>query len=238
MTDDAETPRPAVHAQRLFRLPSDAREVILVRHGASMALVEGQAFPLTEDGHGDPPLAPEGHQQAERVGERLAGETISRLFVTSLTRTHQTAAPYAARSGLEPEVVHDLREVHLGDWEAGEYRARVAARDPLVLKAWMEGRWDHIPGAETNEALAERTRRGLDHVFASLEPGTVGVAVVHGGVIAELCRQVTGSETFAFMGADNTSMTRIVELGFGLRRLRSFNDTAHLDGLRTEEPLV
>ncbi|WP_320670640.1 histidine phosphatase family protein [Patulibacter defluvii] len=235
MTDET---RPAVHAQRLFQLPPDAREVILVRHGASMALVEGEPFPLTEDGHGDPPLAPEGHRQAERVAARLAQEPVARLFVTSLTRTHQTAAPFAAASGLEPEVVHDLREIHLGEWEAGEYRVRVANRDPLVLKAWMEGRWDHIPGAESNEQLAERTGRGLDHVFASLEPGTIAVAVVHGGVIAELCRQVTKSETFAFMGADNTSITRIVELGFGLRRLRCYNDTAHLDGLRTEEPLV
>ena len=228
-----------VHRQRLFRLPSDARELILVRHGASQAHVEGGSLPINADGHGDPPLAPEGRVQAEHVGERLAAEPVTRLFVTSLVRKQETAAPLAARSGLEPEVLHDLREVHLGEWEAGEYRVRAAQRDPLFVRALMEGRWDVIPGAESNEALAERVARGLDHALEALEPGTVGVAVVHGGIVAEICRQVTGSQPFAFLGCDNTSITRVVQLGIGIRRLRSFNDTAHLDPLRaTNEPLV
>jgi probable phosphoglycerate mutase len=233
-SDDEER---GVHPQRLFELPPDARELILVRHGASQAFVEGGSLPVDASGHSDPPLAREGREQAERVGARLAQEPIARLFVTTLVRTHETAAPLAARTGLEPEVIADLREVHLGEWEAGEYRVRAANRDPLFVRALMEGRWDLIPGAETNEQLAERVSRGLDHALAQLEPGTVGVAVVHGGIVAEICRQVTGSSQFAFLGCDNTSVTRIVELGFGLRRLRSFNDIAHL-AHESAEPLV
>jgi probable phosphoglycerate mutase len=57
------------------------------------------------------------------------------------------------------------------------------------------------------------------------------VAVVHGGVIGELCRQATASRPFAFVHADNASITRLVALADGRRLLRSFNDTAHLDGL-------
>ena len=63
----------------------------------------GEDFALV-DGHGDPPLDPIGHQQAERVAERLAGEDIAAIYVTSLQRTVQTAAPLAARLGLEPIV--------------------------------------------------------------------------------------------------------------------------------------
>src|SRR5436305_3062168 len=103
------------YPQRQFILPPDATEVVLVRHGASAAAVPGEPFEELE-GQSDPPLAPEGERQAIAVAERLAasGETFAGLFVTPLKRTQQTAAPLAERSGLEPVVVPELREVGLG----------------------------------------------------------------------------------------------------------------------------
>src|SRR4051812_713513 len=149
------------YRQRAFAPPPDATELIVVRHGASAALEPGETFELVE-GHGDPPLAPEGREQAERVAERLRGEPIRRLFVTPLQRTSQTAAPLAAALGLEPEVVAGLREVHLGEWEGGEYRRRMHERDPIAMRALMEERWDAIPGAESMDRLAARVGAGLD----------------------------------------------------------------------------
>ena len=218
-----------IYRQRAFAVPPDATELIVIRHGASAALEPGESFELIE-GHGDPPLAPEGHEQAKRVAERLSGEPIRRLFVTPLQRTAQTAAPLAAASGLEPEVLSDLREVHLGEWEGGEYRRRMHERDPIAMRALIEERWDAIPGAESMDRLAARVGTGLDAMLEAIGPGAVGAAVLHGGVIGELCRQVTRSRPFAFIHADNCSVTRIVQFGVGHRLLRSFNDTAHLVG--------
>ncbi len=230
---DAEKPRTtAIQPQRLFRLPSDATEVLLLRHGSTVGSADGAPFPRNAEGHGDPPLSDDGYEQAELVGERLAREPLTRLFVTTLQRTHQTAAPLAARNGLTPEVIPELREIHLGDWEDGEYRKRIAARDPLIMRSFAEQRWDIIPGAERGEAFAERVRRGFDRVVEAAGRGASVVAVVHGGVIAELCRQATGSTAFAFLGADNTSISRLVVFGSGHLRLRSYNDTTHLDELR------
>lgn len=212
--------------QRGFALPAGATEIVLVRHGASEPAVPGRPFPLL-DGHGDPALAPEGETQAERVAERLAGEPLRALFVTGLRRTLQTAAPLVARTGLEPVTVPDLREVLLGDWEGGEFRIRMADGDPTALLVVAEERWDAIPGAETMEALAERVRAGIEAVVASAGPGVVA-AVVHGGIIGEVCRQATNSRPFAFVHSDNGSLTRLVVLGPERWLLRSFNDTAHL----------
>jgi probable phosphoglycerate mutase len=53
-------------------------------------------------------------------------------------------------------------------------------------------------------------------------------AVVHGGVIGEICRQATGARRMAFIHADNASISRLVVLGSGRWLLRSFNDVAHL----------
>jgi 2,3-bisphosphoglycerate-dependent phosphoglycerate mutase len=217
------------YRQRAFAVPHDATELIVIRHGASAALEPGESFELVE-GHGDPPLAPEGREQAERVAERLRGEPLRALFVTPLQRTAQTAAPLAAATGLEPAVLGDLREVHLGEWEGGEYRRRMHERDPIAMRALIEERWDVIPGAEPMERLAERVGAGVDAMLTAIGPGGVGAAVLHGGVIGELCRQVTRSRPFAFIHADNCSVTRIVAFPTGHRLLRSFNDTAHLVG--------
>jgi len=229
--DDAKAPR-TVDAQRLFTLPPGATEVLLVRHGSTVGIDAGGTFPVNADGDGDPPLSDDGEEQARLVGERLAHEPISRLFVTTLQRTHQTAARLVELTGLEPEVVADLREIHLGDWDAGEYRVRIADRDPIIMRSFTEQRWDIIPGAEKDELFAERVRRGFDHVAAQAGPDTTVAAIVHGGVIAEMCRQATGSEAFAFLGADNTSVNRFVVFADGRLRLRGYNDTGHLDGLR------
>jgi probable phosphoglycerate mutase len=218
---------PPPYRQRSFVLPPGATELILVRHGASEPAVPGEPFPFV-DGHGDPALAPEGEAQAAAVAERLAREPLAGLFVTTLRRTVQTAAPLAARLGLEPVVVPELREVSLGEYEGGEFRIRIAEADPVALQAVAEERWDVIPGAETMASLARRVRAGIEAVVAAAGPGATVAAVVHGGVIGEACRQATGSRPFAFVHADNGSLTRLVVLDGASWLLRSFNDTSHL----------
>jgi probable phosphoglycerate mutase len=189
--------------------------------------VPGESFPLL-DGHGNPALAPEGEAQAIAVAERLGGEPLAGLFVTPLRRTAETAAPLVERLGLEPVVVPELREVHLGDWDGGEFRVRMAERDPIALQAVAEERWEVIPGAETMDAFARRVRAGIEAVAAAAGPGVTVAAVVHGGVIGEACRQATESRPFAFVHSDNGSLSRLVVLAGGPWLLRSFNDTSHL----------
>ena len=201
-----------------------------MRHGASAAAVPGEPFETLE-GQSDPPLAPDGEQQAEAVAERLAGEEFAALFVTPLRRTAQTAAPLIARTGLEPAVVPEWREVRLGEWEGGELRIRAAQRDPKFFEVIEAERWDVIPGAEPAKEFAERVRAGLESTVARVGPGAIAVAVVHGGVIGELARQATRSRPFAFVHSDNASITRLVVFADGRQLLRSFNDVAHLQGL-------
>jgi probable phosphoglycerate mutase len=208
-------------------LPPGATESVLVRHGASQPAVPGEPFPLL-DGHGNPALAPEGEEQAIYVAERLATEPLAGLFITTLQRTAQTAAPLAAVLRLEPIVVPELREVFLGEWDGGEFRIRTAEGDPIAMQAVLEERWEVIPGAETMEGFAARVRAGIETVAAAAGPDATVAAIVHGGVIGEVCRQATESRPFAFIHADNGSLTRLVILPGGRWLLRSFNDTAHL----------
>jgi probable phosphoglycerate mutase len=213
------------HRQIRFERPPGATGVLLVRHGESAAAVEGQSFDLV-DGHGDPPLHPDGRMQAERVGERLAEENIAALYVTTLRRTAETAAPLAARLGLTPTVEADLREVHLGEWEGGEFRVRVREGHPLAVRMMEEERWDVIPGAEPKATFEGRVRRGLLTVAAA-HPDQLVAVFTHGGVIGAALSMATGARPFAFSGADNASISHLV-ITSDRWVLRRFNDTCHL----------
>ena len=220
----ATVPVMARDFQRPFSLPEGATEVILVRHGSAVR-TDGL---MLGDGHNDPPLSPAGLEQAGAVAGFLGAGDIGALFVTPLRRTAETAAPLAARLGREPHVVADLREVYLGDREGG-FNPQVLRPDPLTARLFEECRWDVIPNAEDMDSFGERVQRGVAHVAETTGPDATGVAIIHAGVIAEACRQVTGSRAFAFLYAENGSLTRLLRLASGRWTLRSFNDTAHLD---------
>lgn len=219
-------PGATAYRQTRFRPPPGATDILLIRHGESQAAHMDKPFPLV-DGHADPELADNGREQADRLAERLAKVPIDALYVTSLCRTAQTAAPLAQRLGLTPQVEPDLREVNLGEWEAGVFRKMVAENHPIAERMWAEERWDVIPGAEPADAFAARTSGALTRIAAA-HPGQLVAAVVHGGVIAVLLAMATGSRPFAFLGADNASISRLV---ITPQRwiLRGYNDTAHLE---------
>lgn len=207
-------------------MPPGATDVVLVRHGASQPYLDGTLFPLV-DGHGDPPLSAEGVEQARLVGARLAATRVDAIYVSTLQRTAQTAAPLAERLGLTPLVEPDLREVYLGEWEGGIFRKMVASGHPVSLRMAAEERWDVIPGAEPSAELAGRVTAAIERIVTA-HPGKRVVAVTHGGIIGAILAQATGSRPFAFLGAENTSISRLV-VGQDRWVVRGFNDTAHLD---------
>jgi probable phosphoglycerate mutase len=215
------------YRQRPFALPEGATQVILVRHGASAPVVEGETHPLV-GGRSDPGLAPEGREHAEAVRRALEPVPFARLFATPLRRTLQTAAPLAAAVGMEPEIVEDLVEVHLGEWEGGEYRIRMQRRDPEAIRVLLGERYDLIPGAEPAASLAARVKAGIEHVVRETGPDATAVAVVHGGVIGETLRQASGSRPFAFIFGENGSISRLVVHPQWGWRVRTFNEVAHL----------
>jgi 2,3-bisphosphoglycerate-dependent phosphoglycerate mutase len=217
---------PASFRQRPFEPPPGAAELLLIRHGQSERYVDGTPFPLV-GGHGDPSLSVQGQEQARRVCARLAAAGIDAIYVTALCRTAQTAAPLAARLGLDPQVEDGLREVYLGEWEGGLLRKMVADGHPISQRVLAEERWDVIPGAEPAAEFAGRVRAAIERLAAA-HPGQRVAAFTHGGVIGEALAQASGSRPFAFNGADNASISRLVISG-DRWILRGFNDTAHLD---------
>jgi probable phosphoglycerate mutase len=224
--ETTETTADGGYRQHRFVPPPGACELLLIRHGESQPAFPDRPFPMT-DGRADPGLAPEGIVQAQRIADRLGSQRIDAIYVTSLRRTAQTAEPLARRLGLVPNVERQLREVGLGDWEGGLYRKQVAENGPVVQRMLTEGRWDVIPGAEPADELAGRVRDAIERLAAAHPDQRVAV-VTHGGVIGQAMALASGSRVFAFIGADNGSISHLVVRGSDWT-VRGFNDTAHLD---------
>jgi probable phosphoglycerate mutase len=225
-SDSAAEPEAKEYRQYQWSLPPGATDLLVIRHGESAPARPDAEHPL-KDGHSDPPLDPVGEAQAVRLADRLEHSGIAAIYVSTLRRTQQTAAPLAQRLGLTPTVEPDLREVFLGEWEGATFRKNTAERHPLAIQMFQEGRWDVIPGAESTEALHERVRRGVAKIAAAHANERVAL-FVHGGVIGTMLTMATGARGFAFIGADNASISQLIVSGddWGVRR---FNDTAHLD---------
>ncbi len=218
------------YRQTRYQAPPGATELLVVRHGESAPADPDTSFELV-DGQGDPALSPEGREQADAVGRRLADEPVGAIYVSKMRRTAETAAPLAAALGLEPVVDPDLHEVHLGDWEGGLFRKYAAENHPAYLQMHAEERWDAIPGAEPADDFRERVWRGFGRIV-DRHPGEMVVVVVHGGVIGAFLSQAARSRHFAFNGADNSSVSHVVHVD-GKWFLRRFNDITHLGGRLT-----
>ena len=218
--------RQKEYPQARFERPEGATEILLVRHGESRPAIPGNPFPLV-DGHGDPELSELGRQQAVLVGERLRSLPIDAVYVTKLRRTSETAAPLCNHLGMNPILEPNLHEVFLGEWEGGIFRIKAAQNDPVIVQMRQEERWDVIPGAESVNVFKDRIRQGLKNIVSN-HPNQLVVAVVHGGVIGQILAHATGSRPFAFLGADNASISQIV-IHEGIMTVRRFNDAAHIN---------
>jgi len=223
-----------MYPQRSFAPEPGSSQILLVRHGQSEPFNPQKPFDLV-DGHGDPHLTDLGQHQAELVARRLESEQIAHIYVSSLTRTHQTAAPLAEALSLSPAIEPDLREIYFGEFEGGWFRKHAAENHPAVESMRSKREWGEIPGAETNQQLIDRTSSVLTRI-ANNHPDELVVVVCHGGVIAALVGYVTEAHPFAFNGSRHTAISHVVSSPAGWQ-LRSFNDGSHMGTVTMDKPL-
>lgn len=198
--------------------------LLLIRHAASTWNDERRI-----QGQLDPPLSEPGRAQARRLGVRLRGTTADALYSSDLRRARETAQEVAASVGREPELMPDLREIALGEWE-GLNRDEIKARYPAEWTAWSrEPNWDIVPGGEGAAAFEARVGGALDGLMRRHAGGTV-IVVTHGGLIQVALLRIVGRSPhglFPFT-IDNTSLT-VLQGGPDRMVVSRVNDTCHLN---------
>ena len=149
--------------------------IFLARHGESDWNV-AKRF----QGHSDRPLTERGREQAHALADLVASEKIEAVYTSPLSRARETAEIVAARVGLEPVALAELREVDTGSW-SGLSRADVETRFPEGFTRWRSGGSGWEDG-ETYEEMAERVIGALRTIAEDHPDGRV-LIISHGGPI-------------------------------------------------------
>ncbi|ROP60908.1 histidine phosphatase family protein [Curtobacterium sp. ZW137] len=180
--------------------------LLLIRHGQTPANVNGV---LDAEVPG-PGLTELGQQQAAALPAALADRGIERLFVSSMLRTHHTAAPLSAALDIDPVVLPGLREIEAGDLQGARDQTSVQ-RYLAACYAWASGeREARMPGAETGEDFFDR----YDEAVRQIEDTGVAVAAAfsHGAAI-RIWAATTAQNVPNDLGADrHLENTGVVEL--------------------------
>ncbi len=198
------------------RLPSTY--VLLIRHARQDLVTPGFG--------GDPPLAPDGREQADLLAGRLEAMTLAAVYASTLRRAIDTAAPVAAAHDVPVQQCAALDEADIGDWADGEFRRRAASGDPAMLEFKRTGRWDSLPVGEGDASLRTRTARAVLDIANAYRGATVAI-VSHSGAINAVLAQVTGAGRTVLAALDHTSVSTLQCADDGVTVL-AVNDVRHL----------
>ena len=210
--------------------PCVPTEFILIRHGETDWNRE-----LRFQGHVDIPLNDTGHEQARRLGLRLAGEAVDRVYSSDLMRAQQTATPAAQQLALPIVTQAALREQHFGVVE-GLRAEDIRELHPRAWEQWLEFREDHaMPEGESPLQFHARILGALG-ALATAHAGRRLLVVTHGGVLDMVWRTANGQSLSGPRRSDipNAGFNRIRIADAGLPsqiEILDWADTRHLDDL-------
>lgn len=180
--------------------------LLLLRHGQTHGNTSGAldtAFPGLD-------LTELGLRQAEAAARVLSAEPLDGLFVSTLARTHQTAAPLAAATGLTPAELPGLREISAGDYEMATDHDSILGYIGTVAD-WIEGRFEtRMSGGETGHEFLARYDAAVAEIAATC---SCALLVSHGAAIRTwVSARVNDAESHAMAteGLHNTACIEVV----------------------------
>lgn len=201
--------------------------VLLVRHGQTKSNITGYFM-----GWSNEDISDLGYAQVRSLSSRLAKFPIATIYTSPLKRAMNTARILAEPHKLELNVLDDLTEIGLGDWQ-GLHRDEISQKWPEI---WRQSRIDPsvvtFPNGENFQQLTERAVRAFNRIVAD-NTNRHTLAVTHDAVIRVLVAHVLGTSNsiYRHMEINNASLSAI-RVEDDRMRLVTLNDTAHLDRAR------
>jgi broad specificity phosphatase PhoE len=155
----------------------------LIRHGEADAA--GRFC-----GRADVPLTERGRAQAEAAARALAGIPLGAVYAGDRVRARDTAAPIAARLGLEARIVPALGERNFGAWEGRPVEALARDAPDDLARLWDDPAFAP-PDGESFDDLAARVLPAVDAIVVR-HPGRAVAVVGHGGPHRAVLGRVLG----------------------------------------------
>jgi probable phosphoglycerate mutase len=187
-------------------------DLILIRHG----------LPERRDDTADPPLTPEGHEQAGKAARLLLREQIDAVYASTMLRAVQTAEPFAAAVGLPIQQREGIVEFDRG---TGAYTPMEELKrdDYEAWKAFVSGGYQMDINA-FQKAVVDT----LEEVIAQNAGKRVAV-FCHGGVVNVWTAHVLQMAPRLFFEPGYASVHRYLCARSGERNIVSLNERSHLE---------
>jgi broad specificity phosphatase PhoE len=177
--------------------------LLLIRHGQTPDNARGALGAVVPG----PGLTPLGREQAAAVPHALASETIEAIYVSSMVRTHETAAPLADALGITPAVLPGLREISAGSLEQRSDEEAIRLYMGTIF-SWADDMTARIPDAESGYEFYERFNEAIGEI-ATRHDGTVAV-FSHGAAIRAWASWASRNVGAEFSRANHLENTAVV----------------------------
>lgn len=205
----------------------EATRMLLIRHGETQG--NSRSEPLMS-GWADLPLSTAGCLQAERLRDRVKGDSATALYSSPLGRAVETARIVQEELHLPMIFLDDLREIYCGAFEGTPVRI-VEKEHPDLWKENLgqandQFRW---PGGESYAEFRTRALEAMAHIHAK-HAGERVVVVTHTGLISQVLGFLHGLSAARWSNyrPGNASVTEIDWDGQS-GKLVIFDDRIHLD---------
>ena len=131
-------------------------ELLVIRHARPVAEMRSEG-----EGPADPPLSSLGLKQAEATANFLKSQEVQHVVSSTMLRAIQTAEPFAMQTGLEIEIIDDLKEA---DFDRNSYTPiEEMDSDHPFIKEYLENP-DSIFGGDP-EGFRERTTNAFNYLI-------------------------------------------------------------------------
>ena len=169
----------------------DFTTVFLLRHGETVNTANGV---FRYNGFTDVDITERARAQMARRAAEFSRLKVNAVYSSDLKRCRIGGELIAEKCGCSLELVPDLREFNMGDWE-GLSLEEVKKRYPdQVKKKFADFLNYRIPHSETIAEVEERVYPAFDAIVAR-HPGETVVIVAHGGVNLLLLTRALGLST-------------------------------------------
>jgi broad specificity phosphatase PhoE len=160
-------------------------KIYLLRHGETEYHAQKRLLGRMDIGLNDT-----GREQARRAAAYFKGIELSAIYCSPLSRCRETVQPTADDKGLEVQVMDELIEVEMGEWD-GRPVKELFEEDGERLMSWMRNPSSvTLPGGESFGAVNERVAVAIEKITERHREDPAVLVVAHGGPIRVILCQV------------------------------------------------
>ncbi len=207
-------------------MKEDTCIIYMIRHGATDNNLADP--PRLQGRRENPGLSEEGRRQAEQTADFLSQYPIASVYSSPLRRAVETAQPIAARHVRPVEIVDQITEVDLGDWDGRDWN-EIQTKDAEAYRSYMDDPDTHTyPGGESFAQVIQRVTPAMERLAEDNLGGQIAVTA-HNIVIRMYLGHLLGlaPKEARWLSQSNCGLN-VLRYRKGRMKLRTVNAVFHL----------